>query len=114
MSDSETFPFSKTGIKDTGTASVPISLTVVYTSSSKDLPFNRERLLLAMTFPAESINITKPESALISCSVMRREVFASKCELFFAEENIENSVSSRSSCIFVFIQFILNFVNYRH
>ena len=90
MSDSETFPFSKTGIKDTGTASVPISLTVVYTPSSKDLPFNRERLLLTMTFPAESINITKPESALTSCNVVRSDIsaFDRNCDFSVIQEVI--------------------------
>ena len=104
MSDSETFPFSKTGIKDTGTASVPISLTVVYTSSSKDLSFKRERLLLAMTFPAESINITKPESALTSCNVVRSDVSTVKDTSLFVEANVENNIKSSNICIFITLE----------
>ena len=79
-------------------------LTVVYTSSSKDLPFNRERLLLPMTFPAESINITKPESALTSCNVVRSDVSTVKDTSLFVEANVENNIKSSNICIFITLE----------
>ena len=55
-----------------------------------------------MTFPAESINITKPESALTSCNVVRSDVSTVKDTSLFVEANVENNIKSSNICIFVF------------